>query len=199
MKIVIAGAGVYSPLVLACGLIVVLAFAYILSKAKASDFFLTSFATFFAVYVVITLSATLNKYIYHGAELYKVLSLVLIMGLVGLFVSDTSSAYLLRVYSVIASALFIVVVALSLSNARIESVTTNGFFDKKNLISMFISSVFAFLPLLLPFLKQEKFSLKPMIICGALTLIYSLFSQLTVPGFVVKNDKNIFLEMSKNI
>lgn len=199
LNIVIAGAGVYSPLVLACGLIVVLAFAYILSKAKASDFFLTSFATFFAVYVVITLSATLNKYIYHGAELYKVLSLVLIIGLVGLFVSDTSSAYLLRVYSVIASALFIVVVVLSLSNARIESVTTNGFFDKKNLTSMFISSVFAFLPLLLPFLKQEKFSLKPMIICGSLTLIYSLFSQLTVPGFVVKDDKNIFLEMSKNI
>ena len=199
LNYVIAASGLFSPLVLLFGLVVVLGFALMLKNVKACDFFVTAFVTFLAVYVVLTFSITLDKYIYHNAEVYKIVFLVLLIGLIGLFVNFESSAYLLKLFSTILSVLFLFVLALSFSNARFDSFVSSDLPNKTNLFMLIINSIFAFLPLLLPILKKDRFSIKPIIICGLIVLIYSLVLQLTVPGFVVAEDKNIFLEMSKNI
>lgn len=199
LNYVIAASGLFSPLVLLFGLVVVLGFALMLKNVKASDFFVTAFVTFLAVYVVLSFTITLDKYIYHNAEVYKIVFLVLLIGLIGLFVNFESSAYLLKLFSTILSVLFLFVLSLSFSNARFDSFVSSDLPNKTNLFMLIINSIFAFLPLLLPILKKDRFSIKPIIICGLIVLIYSLVSQLTVPGFVVAGDKNIFLEMSKNI
>ena len=56
LNYVVAASGLFSPLVLLFGLVVVLGFALMLKNVKASDFFVTAFVTFLAVYVVLAIS-----------------------------------------------------------------------------------------------------------------------------------------------
>lgn len=200
LNAVIMSGGIYAPVYVLAGAVPVLLLAYLMTRKGINSYAGVIFCASLFVCVISATGLTVNKYLYQSKYAYVLTVFLLIASAVGLIVRESAVRYSSKILGVVSGALFVFIITMSMRKADFQDLwPVNDVVFSDSLISIG-RAFFALTPILLPLIsgKTSRKLRFPIVSCLAVIIVTSLYL-LVFPYFILTEEKNLILEISKNI
>ncbi len=197
--IIISG-GIYTPIYIILGGLPVLLLSMSVKQRGVNSYVGIIYCISLFVCLITASGLTVNKYLYHSNYSYTIIIILLVAAAVGLTAREESIRYSSKILSIVCGLFIIFIIGLALKSADyydLWPVKETGIYSA--IISV-LRSFFALTPILLPQISG-KVSMKiryPLISCVSVVLFSALYL-LVYPYYVLGEEKNLIIEISKNI
>ena len=192
--------GLYGPLAVLIGGGFVLLLAMAMKRWGRSPYFVVLYSLGMLMVLLAVTASTVDRYLYHSSSSLSLTILLALFGGVCLWIREGASQYTAKVFVVGSLVAYLLVLGLGLRHGEgdalwpLESWNTAAFFK------LCLSSALGFLPLLLPaFDPEQSPRLIPIGLAVAGVAATSCVSWFVYPPHMLTDEKNMFIEMSKNI
>lgn len=197
---VLMSGGLYSPLYLTIGALPILLLALIIGHKGANLYLSVAYCVSLLICLITATGLTVNRYLYHSSYAYTIVVFLLIASAFGFIAKEVAVRYASKILGIVCGLLFVFIIVLSLKSADFSDLWPIANVEIKSAVSSVLRSFFAFTPILLPLISGKtdaKFRF-PLISCTAVIVVSTIYL-LIYPYSILTEEKNLILEISKNI